>query len=36
MVEVPKKLSKKEKELYEELVKEAQLNIKPQNKGLFG
>ncbi|MFC1733422.1 molecular chaperone DnaJ [candidate division KSB1 bacterium] len=36
MVEVPTKLSKKERELYDELVKEAKLNIKPQNKGLFG
>ncbi len=36
IVDVPKKLSKKEKELYGELVKEANLNIKPQSKGLFG
>ena len=35
-VDVPKKLSKKERELYEELVKESKLNIKPQSKGLFG
>lgn len=36
IVDTPKKLSKKEKELYEELVKEAKLDIKPQPKGLFG
>lgn len=36
IVDIPKKLSKKEKELYEELAKESKLNIKPQNKGLFG
>lgn len=35
-VDIPKKLSKKEKQLYEELVKESKLNIKPQNKGFFG
>ncbi len=36
MVEIPQKLNRKEKELYEELAKEAKLDIKPQNKGLFG
>ena len=35
-VDVPKKLSKKERELYDQLVKESKLNIKPQSKGLFG
>ncbi|MCK5613774.1 molecular chaperone DnaJ [Candidatus Pacearchaeota archaeon] len=35
-VDIPTKVSKKEKELYEELAKESNLNIKPQNKGLFG
>ena len=35
-VDIPKKLSGKEKKLYDELVKEAKLNIKPQNKGFFG
>lgn len=35
-VEMPKKLSKKETELYEELVKEAGLSVTPQKKkGLF-
>lgn len=36
VVDVPKKVSGKEKELYNELIKLAKLNIKPQNKGLFG
>jgi len=35
-VDIPKKLSGKEKKLYDELVKESKLNIKPQSKGLFG
>jgi molecular chaperone DnaJ len=35
-VDIPKKLSRKEKQLYEELAKESKLDIKPQNKGLFG
>lgn len=35
-VDIPSKVSKKEKELYEELAKESKLEIKPQNKGLFG
>ena len=35
-VDVPKKLSRKEKQLYEELIKESKLDIKPQNKGFFG
>lgn len=35
LVDVPKKLSKKEKELYEELAKESGMDIKPQNRGLF-
>jgi molecular chaperone DnaJ len=34
-VDIPKKLSKKEKQLYEELIKESKLDIKPQNKGFF-
>lgn len=36
VIEVPKKLSKRERELYEELAKEANLDIKPQSKGIFG
>jgi len=36
IIEIPKKLSKKEKELYEQLAKEAKLNIKPQPRGIFG
>jgi len=36
LIDVPKKLSRKERELYEELTKEAKLDIKPQSKGLFG
>jgi len=36
IIDTPKKLSKKERELYEELAKEAKLDIKPQNKGIFG
>ena len=36
IVDIPKKLSKKEKGLYEELTKESKLNIKPQNRGIFG
>ena len=35
-VVTPKKLSKKERELYEELAIEAKLDIKPQSKGVFG
>jgi len=36
IVDIPKKLSGKEKKLYEELAKEAKLDIDPQNKGIFG
>ncbi len=36
IVDVPKKVSKKEKELYLELAKEAKLDVKPQSRGLFG
>ncbi len=36
IVDVPKNLGKKERELYKELAKEAGLDIKPQNKGIFG
>lgn len=36
IVNIPQKISKKEKNLYEELAKEAKLDIKPQSKGLFG
>lgn len=36
IVEIPKKVSGKEKKLYEELAKEAKLDIVPQNKGIFG
>ena len=36
IVDIPKKVSGKEKKLYEELAKEAKLDIDPQNKGLFG
>lgn len=36
VVEIPKKLSKKERELYEALAEEAKMDIKPQLKGLFG
>ena len=36
IIDIPKKLSKKEKELYEHLAKEAKLNIKPQPSGIFG
>ncbi len=35
-INIPKKLSSKEKKLYDELVKESKLNIKPQSKGFFG
>lgn len=35
-VDIPTKLSKKEKALYEDLVKESKLNIKPQSRGIFG
>ena len=35
-IDIPKKLSGKEKKLYDELVKEARLDIDPQNKGFFG
>ena len=36
IVDVPKKLSKKEREFYEALAKESKIDIKPQSKGLFG
>jgi molecular chaperone DnaJ len=36
IVDIPKKVSGKERKLYEELSKEAKLDIEPQNKGLFG
>lgn len=36
IVEIPKKLSGKEKKLYDELAKEAKLDIRPQSKGFFG
>ena len=36
IVEIPKKVSGKEKKLYEELAKEAKIDIAPQNKGIFG
>ena len=36
VIDVPQKLSKREKELYEELAKESGLDIKPQSKGIFG
>jgi DnaJ-class molecular chaperone len=36
IVDVPKNLGKKERELYKELAKEAGLDIKPQNRGIFG
>lgn len=36
IIEIPRKLSRREKELYEALAKEAGLDIKPQNKGIFG
>jgi len=36
IIDIPKKLSKKEKDLYEQLAKEAKLNIKPQPRGIFG
>jgi molecular chaperone DnaJ len=36
ILDVPSKLSKKEKELYEQLAKEANLNIKEGKKGFFG
>lgn len=35
VVDIPKKLSKKERELYEELAREAGLSIHPQGKGFF-
>jgi len=35
LVEMPKKLSGKEKKLYDELVQEAGLSLKPQSRGLF-
>ncbi|MBU0706471.1 molecular chaperone DnaJ [Patescibacteria group bacterium] len=34
-IDIPKKLSGKEKKLYDELVKESMLDIKPQSKGFF-
>ena len=34
-VDIPKKLSGKEKKLYDELVREAKLDIKPQSRGIF-
>jgi molecular chaperone DnaJ len=36
IVETPKKLTKKERELYEQLAKEANIPIKPQGKSIFG
>jgi len=36
IIDIPKKLSKKEKDLYEELINESKLDIKAQNKGIFG
>ncbi len=36
IVDIPAKLSGKEKKLYEQLVEESKLDIKPQNKGIFG
>ena len=36
IVDIPQKLSKKERDLYEELAKESKLDIKPQSKGIFG
>lgn len=36
IIDTPKKLSGKEKELYTELAKQAKLDIKPQSKGIFG
>lgn len=35
VIDIPTKLNRKEKELYEELAKESKLDIKPQSKGLF-
>lgn len=35
IIDIPQKLSKKEKELYAELTKEAGLKIKPTDKGFF-
>ena len=35
-IDIPKKLSASEKKLYSELAKEAKLNVKPQQKGIFG
>jgi len=35
-VDIPQKLSKKERKLYEELIAETNLDIKPQSKGIFG
>ncbi len=36
IVDVPTRLSKKEREFYEALAKESKLDIKPQSKGIFG
>ncbi|PIZ71223.1 molecular chaperone DnaJ [Candidatus Peregrinibacteria bacterium CG_4_10_14_0_2_um_filter_43_11] len=36
IVDIPEKLSKKERELYGELIKESGLKITPQNKSIFG
>jgi len=36
IVDIPKKISGKERKLYEELIKEAKLSLEPQNKGIFG
>lgn len=36
IIQIPNKLSKKEKELYSDLTKEAGLKIKPTEKGFFG
>ncbi len=35
-VEIPKRISRKEKELYEQLAKENKMNIKPQTRSIFG
>jgi len=36
IIDIPKKLSSKEKKLYEELITESGLDISPQSKGIFG
>jgi len=35
-VDTPKKINRRERELYEELAKESGLKINPQNRGIFG